>query len=95
MGQRELIERDQKYIAVKDIILSVMDNQGVTAWLNDNEWVDLIYSQGVMRTLPKTQYYKILNDMLDDSEIVREYDRDTTPNLKRWVMREKWEYAPK
>ena len=39
-----------------------------------------------LERLTKSQYNRIVSDMLDDSEIEREYNRDVTPVLTRWVM---------
>ena len=91
MNQRELIERDQKYIAVKEVILGLMDMDevGATPWLNDVAWESVMFSSSNMRGVTKAQYHKVLNDMLDDPEIERECNREIIPNEKRWVMREK------
>jgi len=86
MNQRELIERDRDYIAVKEIILNFMDGGGSTLWFTDDLWANIIRET---RKIATAKYHKIMNDMLDDPEIERECNREVFPNLKRWVMREK------
>ncbi|MDR1957615.1 MAG: hypothetical protein LBQ54_00965 [Planctomycetaceae bacterium] len=76
--ERTLIERDMKYQRLKRWIMSRMDCTGKTPWMTETEWIE--FSQ-----LTANVYRKIVRDLLDDSEITRETDRDATPHVERWV----------
>jgi hypothetical protein len=47
------------------------------AWMTETEWIE--FSQFTANV-----YHKIVRDLLDDSEIRRETDRDATPHVERW-----------
>jgi len=68
---RKLIEADQRYAKLKRWIIHRMDNTGVTPWMTEMEWIE--YS-----LLSTKEYHRIRRDMLDDSEIQCEYDRNKT-----------------
>ena len=80
----EAVRNTIKYGAdLKNIIFHNMSNAGSTPWWNEDEW---------LATLPgwsRNQYHRVVQDMLDDSEIEREYNREVIPNLTRWVMRKR------
>ena len=81
MNQRELIERDQKYRQLKNTIMHNMDMFGETPWWDEDAWIETVPGWS------RNQYHRVIRDMLDDSEIEREYNREVIPNLTRWVMR--------
>ena len=85
---RELIESDQKYKRFKNVVLHIMSNDGATEWYTDEQWRE------AMPFLSRNEYNHVAYDMLDDSEIKREYNRDVTPNKTRWVMKERKENEP-
>ena len=78
---RELIERDHKYQQLKNLILNMMNSSGETGWYTDEDWFKK--TQG----LNMNAYHQTVYDLLDDSEIKREYDRAATPPKMRWVMK--------
>jgi hypothetical protein len=67
-----------KYQRLKRWIMSRMDSGGRTPWMTETEWIE--FSQFTANV-----YRKIVRDLLDDSEIRRETDRDATPHVERWV----------
>ena len=79
---RELIERDQKYQRLKRVILHYMSAGGETPWCDEDAWLAMVPGMTI------GQYNRVVRDMLDDSEIRREYNRDAMPPLTRWVLRE-------
>ncbi len=79
---RKLIESDQKYQKLKNAITHIMGSTGETEWYTDEDWYEMVASR-----MTQNEYHRIVRDLLDDSEIIREYDRSTTPNKTRWVMR--------
>ena len=80
-NNRELIERDKKYQHLKHVILHLMCLDGYTPWMTFEEWLEALPGFSVM------QYRRKSNDMLDDTEIRCEYDRDSIPVRTRWVVR--------
>lgn len=81
MNPRELIERDRKYLQLKNTIFNDMSFGGETSWRIEDEWLEMLPGWS------RNQYHRVVNDMLDDSEIKREYNREVIPNLTRWVMK--------
>jgi hypothetical protein len=48
--------------------------------MTEERWLE------VLPRMSANKYRNVVRDLLDDSEITREYDRDRTPVKTRWVM---------
>jgi len=55
-----------------------MNNLGHTPWMTEIEWWE--YSR-----MTRSLFNRVIRDLLDDSEIQREINREETPHRWRWI----------